>query len=383
MNRNPMSRDIPRPWAAAAALACLLFLLLAGAERARAAEPTPTLAYYYIWFDPSSWSRAKTDYPLLGHYSSDERAVMRQHVVWAKEAGLDGFIVSWKSTPLLNARLERLVRIADEEDFKLAIIYQGLDFARQPLPVARIASDLEYFADSYGGDPAFQIFDRPLVVWSGTPEFSAAQIASVTRRLRSRLLILASEHDPVDYRRLADAVDGEAYYWSSVDPATFPHYPERLAGFGRAVHAHDGLWIAPAAPGFDARLVGGTSVVSRKDGATFRLELDAAQSSSPDAIGVISWNEFSENSHIEPSERYGGRYLAVLADVLGARAPVVEDFDSDAPAATGVGYGIPLLLGLGLVVFGGMTLRRASRNRAGARAKSRRSNAAREGAEGR
>ncbi len=31
-----------------------------------------------------------------------------------------------------------------------------------------------------------------------------------------------------------------------------------------------------AAPGFDARLVGGTSVVERRGGATLRAELDAA-----------------------------------------------------------------------------------------------------------
>src|SRR5512138_753305 len=32
----------------------------------------PVMAYYYIWFDPQSWDRAKTDYPLLGRYSSDD-----------------------------------------------------------------------------------------------------------------------------------------------------------------------------------------------------------------------------------------------------------------------------------------------------------------------
>ena len=42
--------------------------------------------------------------PLLGRYSSDDRGVMRQHVAWAKRAGIDGFIVSWKSTPVLNRR---------------------------------------------------------------------------------------------------------------------------------------------------------------------------------------------------------------------------------------------------------------------------------------
>ena len=37
---------------------------------------------------------------------------MRQHVRWAKRAGIDGFIVNWKSTPVLNRRLERLAEVA-------------------------------------------------------------------------------------------------------------------------------------------------------------------------------------------------------------------------------------------------------------------------------
>ena len=41
---------------------------------ARAAgPPDPLFAYYYIWFNAGSWNRAKTDYPLLGRYSSDDR----------------------------------------------------------------------------------------------------------------------------------------------------------------------------------------------------------------------------------------------------------------------------------------------------------------------
>ena len=63
-------------------------------------EPIPTLAYYYIWFDPTSWNRAKTDYLLAGRYSSSEQRVMRKHIQWAKQAGIDGWIVSWKSTPI-------------------------------------------------------------------------------------------------------------------------------------------------------------------------------------------------------------------------------------------------------------------------------------------
>ncbi len=328
--------------------------------------PIPVLAYYYIWFDRTSWDRAKSDYPQLGRYSSDDETVIRQHVRWAKEAGIDGFIVSWKSTATLNRRLETLIRVADDERFKLAIIYQGLDFNRQPQPVERVASDLDEFARRYAGDRAFQLFPRPLVIWSGTWAFSPAEIARVTTARRDRLLILASERSVDSYQRLTSIVDGNAYYWSSVDPTTFPGYQQKLDGFSQAVHGHGGIWIAPAAPGFDARLIGGTRVVDRRDGETLRAELNAAIGSSPDAIGLISWNEFSENTHIEPSERYGRRYLDLLIAFQAAALPSSPDFDSSEPGLTGGVLG-PIVLGALLVGMTGsfvVITRRAVRRRA-------------------
>jgi hypothetical protein len=338
------------------------------APGARAASPAdPLFAYYYIWFNADSWNRAKTDYPLLGRYSSDERDVMRRHVHWAKQTGIDGFIVSWKSTPVLNRRLRRLAEVAEAERFKLLVIYQGLDFDREPLAASRVARDLEIFASRFAQAEPFEVFAKPLVIWSGTPEFTRAQLGSATQPWRRRLLILASERNVDGYRRVADLVDGNAYYWGSVNPATYPGYPEKLAEMGKAIHERGGLWIAPAAPGFDARLVGGTSVVPRRDGATLRTQLDAATASAPDALGLISWNEFSENTHIEPSRAHGSRYLEVVADVRGAELRELRDFDSSEPAATGVSYGLPLL-GAFAVLLGTsfLLVLRHARRRAGA-----------------
>ena len=87
-----------------------------------------------------------------------------------------------------------------------------------------------------------------------------------------------------------------------------------------------------------------------------RRQMNAATLSSPDAIGIISWNEFSENSHIEPSENYGSHSLTVLADILGSEAPVAVNFDSDAPAATDVSYGLPLLLGMAVLIVASIGL---------------------------
>ncbi|HET9914816.1 MAG TPA: endo-1,3-alpha-glucanase family glycosylhydrolase [Anaerolineales bacterium] len=275
----------------------------------------PVLAYYYIWFDIQSWNRAKTDYPLLGRYSSDDAVVMRQHIRWAKEAGISGFIVSWKGTDKLNRRLDQLVEIAEQEDFKLAIIYESLNFERKPLPVEQVSDDLSYFIDRYADHQVFDLLGKPMVIWAGTWEFSLEEIQMVVQDKREHIFILASEKNVKGYQRVANLVDGDAYYWSSVNPETHPGYPEKLKAMGEAVHAHDGLWVAPAAPGFDSRLLGGTTAIDRKAGKTLQTEIEAALQSIPDAIGLISWNEFSENTHIEPSENHDDQYLEVLAEM--------------------------------------------------------------------
>ncbi|MHB9858733.1 glycoside hydrolase family 71/99 protein [Streptomyces sp. YIM S03343] len=310
---------------AAVLLCCLSVLGCApdrpppAAPRAAARPAVPLLAYYYPWYDPASWRRGKSDLPLLGRYSSADPRVVRQHIRWAKSAGIDGFIVSWKDTPRLDGRLDLLIRTARAEHFKLAMIYQGLDFSRRPLPVDRVAADFRAFRDHYAPDPVFlRLGGRPLTLFSGTWKYTHDQVARITAPVRPAMLVLATEKNPAGCRRLADVTDGDAYYWSSADPySTGGDAPAKLRAMGRTVHADGHYWIAPFAPGFDARLVGGTSTVPRRDGATLRAEYAAAVRSSPDALGLISWNEFSENSQVEPSRTFGTRYLDVLRTLHG------------------------------------------------------------------
>ncbi|MGW2635455.1 endo-1,3-alpha-glucanase family glycosylhydrolase [Streptomyces sp. NPDC001348] len=313
---------------AVAVLTLLLGLLGAVPGQAAAAVRSgagggsvPLLAYYYQWFQPSSWQRAKTDYPQLGRYSSDDTAVMRTHIAWAKSAGINGFIVSWKSTPVNNRRLRLLMSVAATEDFKISIIYQGLDFRRHPLPAAKVAVDFAYFAKSFADSPVlFRLDGKPLTVFSGTWAYTHAEVAGITRPVRGRLLVLNTEKNERGYERLADVTDGDAYYWSSVNPDTNPRHATKLDSMGRAAHDHHGFWVAPFAPGFDARMVGGSKEVPRKNGATLRAEYTAAVGSHPDVLGLISWNEFSENSYVEPSVADGRRYLDVLRELRGGSA---------------------------------------------------------------
>jgi hypothetical protein len=65
----------------------------------------------------------------------------------------------------------------------------------------------------------------------------------------------------------------------------------------------------------DACLVGYPSQVEHKHGNIFPQEVTTAMASSADAFGIISWNEFSVNTHIEPSKSLGSQSLHVLSGI--------------------------------------------------------------------
>jgi len=280
----------------------------------------PSLAYYYMWFTPSSWNHTKTDLPSLGAYDSTDPAVIKQHVAWAKAAGIDAFIVSWKSTPSLNLALAELVSECRAQGLKLVLIYEGLDVNRNPIPAATVETDLLAFEHQYGSDPVFDLYGKTAVIWSGTWRFSDADVAMIRNNVGApdKMLLLGSEKGAAAYQARASLFDGDAYYWSSADPLATPGYATRLNQLAAAVHATGGLWLAPAAVGFDARLNGGTSMVDRRNGATLTRAWSDAAASNPDGIALISWNEFTENTFVEPSRDTGTRYLQVLSLLTGA-----------------------------------------------------------------
>ena len=289
-----------------------------GTDRAAGSISPPVYAYFYQWFTDSSWQRAKQDYPLVGRYSSNSSAILRTQVHEARDAGINGFLTSWKDTPELDRRLERLIRVATEWHFDVGVVYEALDFDRNPLPITTVERDLRTLVDRWGGSLRSRYFGRPLIIWTGTNDYSRSDIAKVRDVLDGRAILLAASKNADDYTHIADLVDGDAYYWSSADP-TSSITATKLNEMGAVVHAHHGIWLAPATPGFDGRTLGHTRVIPRLGGVTLRRSLAEAYQSKPDAVGVISWNEWSENTYIEPGRRYGTQELDALRDFLAAR----------------------------------------------------------------
>jgi hypothetical protein len=111
-------------------------------------------------------------------------------------------------------------------------------------------------------------------------------------------------------------------------------------------------------PGFDESRLGRDRepvVRARGDnGAYFRQSFAGAAASNPHMIIITSWNEFFENSHIEPSATYGTLYLDLAREMIASykatgSVPGAPSGGQAAPPAvtspTGV-YAAPSISGL-------------------------------------
>jgi len=288
-----------------------------------ALDPIPLLAYYEMSFNQTVWEDL-SDRSSLGRYSSDDVDVMRQQMRLAQDAGITGFIVSWHDTPELNRRLAKLIEVAQEEAFELAIRY---DSAGTVNSLEEMATELAYLAALVAEEPVFAGFERPLVIWPDLAYFTQEEVIPLVEPLREQILII-SEGSLAEYEWLTDIVDGHTVNQMHT------LNEEQLIQLSQSVHKRGDFWLAPASSAGIAQLVGEEMEAQPRTDDTLRQRLNLAIQSAPDAIGLISWNDFANNTHIEPSQQYGTSTLDLLKELNQINSPTVTDFDSNAPAAT-------------------------------------------------
>ena len=341
----------------------------AGAQVAPTATSTtkpPVFAYYYLWWSANHWKSALgPNYPITASplplpatldstgcgaktsyvgntltdvpgrvYSQDDSGFIEADVRQAAAAGLSGFLVNWIGTGSTSqtatsnpysARLRVLVEAVHKVNaagipFKLWLSYKA---SATVLSASYISNDLAYFVRTYGADPAFDRSKSPKVtmIWQGSRKYSASTLSSVGGPLRSKLRILGDETSWSTSR--APYLDGNAYYWSSQNPYSNPQSFQQLATLAGAVRASgsnsDGtskVWVAPIAPGYNKQLAGGSACVPRRGGQTIKTLYTGNGATHPDAFGLISWNEISEGSYIDPMTRYGYQDLNALSSLI-------------------------------------------------------------------
>jgi glycoprotein endo-alpha-1,2-mannosidase len=263
-----------------------------------------------------------THYPTGGPYDSRDPARIQTQFALAREAGLDGFVVSWWGRESEEALgLTALFRYASEAGLALAPYYETGELWRRG--ATGVAADLGSLLDRHGSEPAWlRVEGSPVVFLYASHRLRPAAWDGVLSRLaatgRRRLFLVADVPSP----EWLAARPGWLTRFDAVHVYTPVVFLARGRDLGETYGALATLgrvagraFVPAVAPGFDDRQVRAPgTVVDRAGGATYDLTWRAALSVGPPWILVSSWNEWHEGSEIEPSVEHGRRYLdATLA----------------------------------------------------------------------
>lgn len=321
--------------------------LLSGAS---AEEPTDTRvgAYYYPWYGESGrhWHHGYEGMgdgsgPALGEYDSRSSAVVRQHITWSREIGIDHWICSWwgpgswEDETLLREVLPEL----DGVPVKFCLFYEaegllGLDPERgiefDERKTESFAGHFRWMAERYFAHPAYlKIEDRPVVYLYLSRAFAGNHARALAR---ARAACSARGFDLY--------LVGDEVYWHEPDPGRLRlfdavtaynlHGPPEFADLGDwspFIEACDGVYqrwsaacrgvgvdfIPGVMPGFDSRETEGGDrhyVIPRvlspgqAPDSFFAAMAKMARRHLGDRrpqVAITSFNEWHEGTQIEPS----------------------------------------------------------------------------------
>ena len=287
--------------------------------------PNPlVMAFYYPWFQHPTWDSDKLQDRPLFLYSAEQPDEVAHSLRDARAAGIDAVVVSWRGdTDWNDRRLGFILDQAQTIGLRVSILTEtelateGPEGTVKPLVADKMRAWLEKAFDRFGSHPAFlRVAGRPVVFVYVAESFSSADwqdiVASLQRGGRD-LLLMADTADP----SLLETFDGAFTY----APARIP--PSDLRAFDREQTLRTATYdllaggrrrvsAATVSPGYDDTLLDRetTMRVDRAGGSLYDASWEAALGAQPDWVLVTSWNEFWENTHVEPSVRYGHAYQA-------------------------------------------------------------------------
>jgi hypothetical protein len=289
-----------------------------------AAWQTPALqkmawAFYYPWYAyVNEWNNPVFKDKPAQLYSSGDPVAIQQQMQQAKSAGLDGFISSWQGPGAwTDTFLKPVLDTAQTQNFWIAPYLETLDANGNPQSPAVLVQWLTYLLTNYANHPAFyKVGGRPVVFVWATYSLPLSTWGSIFAQVRAKGLDAAFLSMGVDWNDL-QVFDGlHMYGYNGPEIAGyFPSLKKQVKYYHLVADTwaptRAKIWAPGLAPGYDETSLPGRTgrVQPRNNGSYYQSQWDIVNASNPDWVGIISWNEFFENTHIEPSVNYGTQYL--------------------------------------------------------------------------
>jgi len=320
--------------------------------------PRPLVfAHYYGWYDINNWALATND-AFLGLYKSLDNNIIRQHIIWAKRAGLTALSVSWAGQSSLADKTikDYLAPALDKEtisgsDFFILVEMadmvgttqgQVINFSEEYSPGVtrgqKFLDEMNYLADMYFDRRSYyKINNRPVVFFYIVRDLINHQYyfdqLKANMQIRGYNLYLIADvvywQDPVTgivvpgaqplnwtfLKNHFQGITGYNMYNPSRNLNKFlDDVKVQWRKFKNQAVAFELRFFPFVLPSYDDRNLRGDSrpILTRNDGEFYSrywamvyefVDIDVP------IVFVTSFNEWYEGTEIEPSTQYSTQYI--------------------------------------------------------------------------
>ena len=313
-----MSRLARRPRWAVCFGAVLLALTVAPVHAQSISDPL-VLAFYYPWYDETTWTYDQLSDLPAEPYVSRDRGVMGRQIDQAKAAGIDALLVAWYGPGGGNQTESNLAAMLDEANargFKIGVLFE----TTSPFfsGTGDVTAALQHLLTTHANHPAFLRADgRPVIFFWRPTLYGVDTWREHPQPGRSQLC------QPVDFRRrgheLSVGLRRPPSLFQHLEPARRPDRDQRQSSprrWSRRANPPGAykLWVATVMPGYnDVRIRSNGFAHDRAGGTYFAQSWQAAIASQPNWIVINSFNEWPEGTYIEPSAAFGDQFLGIAA----------------------------------------------------------------------
>lgn len=309
-------------------------------------------AHYYPWYgEPDNheeWTDISPSTPELGEYDSRDAETIARHLDWCEQAGIDWLSAAWwgPDTYTDETLLEHVLESENAREFTWSVLYETQGrFDEIPIDMddegnrATLASDLEYLEEHYFGEPWYHRIDgRPVFYAFIAFEFEG-DIAGAWREAVESLDVdpyLIADignvriPDVVPIVEVADAITTYNPYQGG-EEITDEFRDETKSTYRRWFLGREGtdVDVMPTAiPGYDDSLIRGNPVLEpNHELYDWCIRTAQKYATNHDTIFITSFNEWYEDTQIEPSEEKEEKLLNVTSDVFADEEYAYPNFD--------------------------------------------------------
>jgi len=280
------------------------------------------LAFYYAWFDLTTWQKPLSDQPAHPYASTDPAAIER-HVAEAQQAGIDAFVQSWYGPQVENNQTEtnfaRLLDISAQHGFRAAVDLEVMSpFFHSTTDVVNA---LNHLLSVHAQHPAYlRVGGKPVVFFWRQGQYSIETWANIRAQVDpGRSSIWIAEGTDPSYLGPFDGLHLYSVAWSGDPAGVLAGWGDRVREWG-AAQGVSRTWVATVMPGYDDLNTGRADafVRSRAGGEYYRQCWNGATGSNADWVVITSYNEWLEGTQVETSAGYGDFYLNLTAELAAA-----------------------------------------------------------------